>query len=175
MNHSTTGLPCPSPTPGVHPNPCASSQWCHPTISSSLISFSSCTQYFPAWGSFQMSHSVMSNSLQHHGLYSPWNSPGQNTRVGSHFLLQGIFQTQRLNQGFPHYRQILYQLSQKGNPRILRWVASPSSSGSPNPGIKQGSIELLELAKFGVLITKCPLQMTIIYTTVGKYPLEEME
>ena len=47
--------PCPSPTPGVHPNPCPSSQWCHPIISSSVIPFSSCRQYFPASGSFPMS------------------------------------------------------------------------------------------------------------------------
>ena len=47
--------PCPSPTPGVHPNSCPSSQWCHPTISSSVIPFSSCPQSFPASGSFQMS------------------------------------------------------------------------------------------------------------------------
>ena len=47
--------PCPSPTPGVHPNPCPLSQWCHPTISSSVILFSSCPQSFPASGSFQMS------------------------------------------------------------------------------------------------------------------------
>ena len=46
---------CPSPTPGVHPNPCPLSQWCHPTISSSLVPFSSCPQSFPASGSFQMS------------------------------------------------------------------------------------------------------------------------
>ena len=46
--------PCPSPTPGVHPNPCPSSQWCHPTISSSVVPFSSCPQSFPASGSFQM-------------------------------------------------------------------------------------------------------------------------
>ena len=39
--------PCPSPTPGVHPNPCPSSQWCHPTISSSVILFSSCPQSYP--------------------------------------------------------------------------------------------------------------------------------
>ena len=45
----------------------------------------------------------------------------------------------------------------------------------PKPGIKQASTELLELAKFCVFIIKSPLQMTIIYTTVGKYPLEEME
>ena len=47
--------PCPSPTPGVHPNPCPLSRRCHPTISSSVILFSSCLQSFPAPGSFQMS------------------------------------------------------------------------------------------------------------------------
>ena len=50
-----TRPPCPSPTPGVHPNPCPSSQWCHPTISSSVIPFSSCPQSFPASGSFPVS------------------------------------------------------------------------------------------------------------------------
>ena len=47
--------PCPSPTVGVHPNPCPSSRWCHPAISSSVIPFSSCPQSFPASQSFQMS------------------------------------------------------------------------------------------------------------------------
>ena len=47
--------PCPSPTPRIHPNPCPLSQWGHPTISSSVIPFSSCPQSFPASGSFQMS------------------------------------------------------------------------------------------------------------------------
>ena len=46
---------CPSPTPGVHPNPCPLSQWCHPTILSSVVPFSSCPQSFPVSGSFQMS------------------------------------------------------------------------------------------------------------------------
>ena len=53
LQHDRT--PCPSPIPGVHPNPCPSSQWCHPTISSSVIPFSSCPQTFPASGSFPMS------------------------------------------------------------------------------------------------------------------------
>ena len=48
--------PCPTPTPGVHPNSCPLSQWCHLTISSSVIPFSSCPQSFPASGSSQMSH-----------------------------------------------------------------------------------------------------------------------
>ena len=60
--------------------------------------------------------SVMTNSLGPHGLYSPWNSPGQNTGLGSLSLLQGIFPTQWWNPGFPHYRQILYKLSHKGSP-----------------------------------------------------------
>ena len=47
--------PCPSPTPGVHPNSCPLSRWWHPTISSSVVPFSSCPQSFPASGSFQMS------------------------------------------------------------------------------------------------------------------------
>ena len=47
--------PCPSPIPGAHPNPCPLSRWCHPTISSSVVPFSSCSQSFPASGSFQMS------------------------------------------------------------------------------------------------------------------------
>ena len=47
-----TRPPCPSPTPRVHPNPCPLSWWCHPTISSSVIPFSSCPQSFPALGFF---------------------------------------------------------------------------------------------------------------------------
>ena len=47
--------PCPSPAPRVHPNLCPLSRWCHPTISSSVVPFSSCPQSFPASGSFQMS------------------------------------------------------------------------------------------------------------------------
>ena len=50
-----TSPPCPSPTPGVYPNPCPSNHWCHPTISSSVIPFFSRLQSFAASGSFQMS------------------------------------------------------------------------------------------------------------------------
>ena len=69
------------------------------------------------------SHSVVSNSLRPNGLYSSWNSPGQNTGVGSLSLFQGIFPTQGSNPGLPHCRQILYQLSHKGSPywRSRRW------------------------------------------------------
>ena len=47
--------PCPSPTPGLHPNSCASSQWCHPAISFSVVPFSSCPHSLPELGSFPMS------------------------------------------------------------------------------------------------------------------------
>ena len=61
------------------------------------------------------SHLVVSDSLQPSGLYSPWNSPGQDTGVGSLLLLQGIFPTQGSNPGLPHCGQILYLLSHRGS------------------------------------------------------------
>ena len=54
--------PCPSPAPRVHPNPCQLSHWCHPTISSSVVPFSCCPQYFPASGSVQISQLFASGS-----------------------------------------------------------------------------------------------------------------
>jgi len=50
-----TRSPCPPPIPRVHPNPCPLSRWCHPTISCSVVPFSSCPQSFPASGSFPIS------------------------------------------------------------------------------------------------------------------------
>ena len=66
------------------------------------------------------SRSVVSSSLRPHGLWlgrllCSWNSPGKNTGVGCHALLQGIFPTQGSNPGFPHCRWILYQLSHQGS------------------------------------------------------------
>ena len=74
--------PCPSPTPRVHPNPCPLSPWCHPTISSSVVPFSSCPQSFPASGSFPMSQlfesggqsTVVSASFYCAGDYRGWNN-----------------------------------------------------------------------------------------------------
>ena len=64
----------------------------------------------------------MSDTLRPSGLYSPWNSSGQNTE---------IFPTRGSNPSLPHGRQILYQLSHKGSPRMLEWVGHPFSRGSP--------------------------------------------
>ena len=71
-------------------------------------------------------------------LYSPWNSPSQNTGVGSLSLLQGIFPIQGSNPGLLHCRPILYQLSCKGSPRILEWVNCPFSRGSSWPRNRTG-------------------------------------
>ena len=157
-----TRLLCPSPSPRICLNSCPLSQWCHSNILSSVIPFSSCLQSYPVSGSFPMSQlftsgsqstgaspsasvlpmnemkwsescSITSNSLRPHGLYSPWTSPGQNTGEGILSLLQGIFPTQELNPGLPHCRHTLYQLSQKGSPRILEWVTCSFSRGSSWP------------------------------------------
>ena len=72
-------------------------------------------------------------------LFCPWNSLGQNTGVDSLSLLRGIFPTQGLNPGLPHCRQVLYQLSHKGSPRILDGQLIPSPADLPNPGIEPGS------------------------------------
>ena len=82
----------------------------------------------------------MSDSLQPHGLYSPRNFPGQNTGVGSLFLLQGIFPSQGSNPGLPHCGRILYQLSHEGSPRVLEWVAPLVVEA--DPGIKLVEQEL---------------------------------
>ena len=69
----------------------------------------------------------MSDSLQPHGLqparlFCPWNSPGKNTGVNCHFLLQGIFPTQGSNLSLLHCKQILYHLSHQGSPIGKKWT-----------------------------------------------------
>ena len=70
-----------------------------------------------------VSRSVVPDSLWPHGLQStrflcPWDFPGNDTGMGCHFLLQGIFPTQESNPGLLHCRQILYRLSYKGSPNL---------------------------------------------------------
>jgi len=77
--------------------------------------------------------SVVSDSLRPHGLYSPWNSPGQNTGMYILSFLQGIFPTQGSNPGLPHCRQILYQLSYKprvpsNSPQCVLWITSSTQA-----------------------------------------------
>ena len=89
------------------------------------------------------SRSVMSDSLRSHGLYSPWNSPGQNTGVGSLSLLQRIFPTEGLKLGLLLCRWILYQLSHKGSPRrrkvkvkLLLTLCNPTDCSLPGFSIQ---------------------------------------
>ena len=77
--------PCPSPTPGVHPNSCASSQWFHPAISSSVIPFSSCPQSLPASGYFPMSQ-LFAWGGQSIGVSASGSVLPINTQWESHFL-----------------------------------------------------------------------------------------
>ena len=120
-----SGLPFPSP--GHLPD-----SWIKPTSHALAGGFftTSATWEAHLYESRSESRSAVSNSLRLHELYSPWNSPGQNTGMSSHSLLQGIFPTQGSNSGLPHCRQILHQLSHQGSPRILEWVAYPFSGGS---------------------------------------------
>ena len=71
--------PCPSPTPGVYSNSCPLTQWCHPTISPSVIPFSSCPQSFPASGSFQMSQ-LSASQGQIFGVSASTSVPPMNTQ-----------------------------------------------------------------------------------------------
>ena len=66
------------------------------------------------------------------------DSPGNNTGVDCHALLQGIFPNQGSNPGLPHWGWILYHLSYRGSPRILEWVAYPFSRGSSRPENQTG-------------------------------------
>ena len=82
----------------------------------------------------------MSDSLRPHRLYSLWTSPGQNTGVGSLSLLQGILPIQGSNPGLPHYRQILYQLSHKGSPKLE--IAKLFSNGHSHQQCVGGEVVL---------------------------------
>ena len=93
---------------------------CHFLWASSWSSLSDDKLYMRMCVCMRWSRSVMSDSLQIHGLYptrllSPWDFPGKNTEVGCHFLLQGIFLTQGSNPGLPRCRQTLYCLSYQGS------------------------------------------------------------
>ena len=76
---------------------------------------------------------ALSPALQVYSLPAELQGKLKNTGMGSLSLLQGIFPTQGSNPGLPHCRWILYQLSHRGSPRILEWVAYPFSSGSSQP------------------------------------------
>ena len=80
--------PCPSPTSRVHPNACPLSRWCHPTISSSVVPFSSCPQSVPASESFQMNQ-LFTSGGQSIGVSASASVPPMNTRDWSPLGLTG--------------------------------------------------------------------------------------
>ena len=128
-------LPCPSLSPRACSNSCPLSWWCYPTISSSVIPFSSCPQSLLAsvfsnestlcmrWPKSLQSCSTLFDSMDCATCQAPlsMDSPSKNTGVGCHFLFQRIFPTQGSNPRllcFLHYRQILYLVSRQGSPGI---------------------------------------------------------
>ena len=106
--------------------------------------------------------SVVSDSLQAYGLYSPWNSPGQNVGVDSRSLFQGIFPTQGSNPGLPHFRQFLYQLSHQGSLYSFRSKLSSTEFPCipwPDTCIASPTINIPHLS--GVLATN--IETTLIH------------
>ena len=119
--------PCPSPTPEVHPNPCPLSRWCHPTISSSVIPFSSCPQIFQASGSFQMSQ-LFASGGQSIGVSASKSVPPMNTQDWSPLGWTSwiSLQSSRLSRVFSSttvqkHQFFCTQLSSQSNSHIHTW------------------------------------------------------
>ena len=100
--------PCPSPTPGIHPNPCPLSRWCHPAISSSVMLFSSCPQSLPASESFPMSQ-LFASGGQNIGVSASTSVLPMNTQDWSSLGWTGwiSLQSKRLSRVFNSRRQKL--------------------------------------------------------------------
>ena len=123
-----TRLPCPSPTPGACSNSCPSSQWCHPTISSSVIPISSCLQSFPASGSFPMSQFFTSGD-QSIGVSAPASVLPMNTQdwfslgwTGWISLQSKGFSRVFSNTTVPEHQFFSVQLSSWSNSHIHTWL-----------------------------------------------------
>ena len=119
--------PCPLPTPGVYWNSCPLSQWCHPTISSSVISCSSCLQSFPASGSFQMSQ-LFTSGGQSIGVSASTSVLPMNTQDWSPLGWTGwiSLQSKGLSRVFSNtavqkHQFFGAQLSSQSNSRIHTW------------------------------------------------------
>ena len=104
------------------------------------------------------SRSVVSDSLRPHGLYSPWNSPGQNTGMGSLSLLQGIFPTQGSSPDLPCCRRILYQPSHKGSP-LKAFIKGFTLVKSIHERVHTSKINLLH-GGGDLVATSCPTLVT---------------
>ena len=119
---------CPSPTPRVHPNPCPLSRWCHPTISSSVVPFSSCPQSLPSSGSFPMSQ-LFTSGAQSTGVSAsasvlPMNTQGQSSLGWTGWI---SLQSKRLSRVFSNttvqkHQFFSTQLSLWSNSHIPTWL-----------------------------------------------------
>ena len=119
--------PCPSPTPGVYPNSCAWSRWCHPAISSSVVPFSSCPQSLPASGSFSMSQ-LFTSSGQSIGVSASASVLALNTQGWSPSEWTGwiSLQSKGLSRVFSNttvqkHQYFGAQLSSQSNSHIHTW------------------------------------------------------
>ena len=131
--------PCPSPTPRVYSNPCPLSWWCHPTISSSVVPFSSCPQSFPASGSFQMSQLFTSggqsigvsaptsvlpmNTQDWSPLYLGWNNVLERLKTKTTLIISVSFDTV-IFRVFPAYLYMRFIYSVLGNSGSWVWFIS---------------------------------------------------
>ena len=120
--------PCPSPTPRVYSNSCPPSQWCHPTISSSVVPFSSCPQSLPASGSFQMSQ-LFASGGQSTGVSASASALPMNTQDWSPLGWTGwiSLQSKGLSRVFSNtivqkYQFFSAQLSLWSNSQIHMWL-----------------------------------------------------
>ena len=132
--------PCPSLTPRVHPNPCPLSRWCHPTISSSVVPFSSCPQSFPASRSFQLSQ-LFTSGGQSIGVSASTSVLPMNTQNWSPLGWTGwiSLQSKGLSRVFSNitvqkHQFFGAQLSLQSNSHIHTW---------PLPRLNQQEIEIM--------------------------------
>ena len=135
--------PCPSPTPRVHPNPCPLSQWCHPTILSSVAPFSSCPQSFPASGSFQMSQFFASGGQSIGVSPSAWVIP-MNTQDWSPLGWTGwiSLQSKGLSRVFSNRRAYFPMPSLQWSRITEKHVLSKDrTKGHVNNGLGSGTID----------------------------------
>ena len=128
--------PCPSPTPGVYSNPCPLSQWCHPTILSSVFPFSSCPQSFPALGYFLMSQHFQGGG-QSTGVSASASVLPMNTQDWSPLGWTSwiSLQSKGLSRVFSNttvqkHQFFSAQLSSQSNPHIHTW---PLEKPQPRP------------------------------------------
>ena len=120
-------LPCPSPTPGLYRNSCPLSRWCHPTVSSSVVPFSSRHQYFPASGSFPMSQLFTSGGQSIGASASTWVLPMNIQDLFPLWLTGLILQSKGLSRVYSNttvqkHQFFGAQLSSQSNSHIHTWL-----------------------------------------------------